>query len=311
MHDTLNQLVKAFIDEIKQENNKLSFRGWTFHLDYPAIPLRLKGTSHEVSVDYHPRDDVLQFYGISGKPLCGWTCEYPYTENIALEFLSANTWEKLLDVFTVRSQSPSPVFTTVIHSRKNITPKITSNLHVSLVIVDNFYENPDEVRDFALDCKFFHHPDYHKGRRTDDAYRFPQIKESFERILGRKIKNWENYGTNGCFQICVAGDQLVYHFDGQTHAGILFLTPDAPPNCGTTFYRSKITNKMRVSDEEHSVVFQNGFLDSTFFEVVDVVGNVYNRLALFDAKLIHAASCYFGTNEQNGRLFQLFFFDFE
>jgi hypothetical protein len=68
---------------------------------------------------------------------------------------------------------------------------------------------------------------------------------------------------------------------------------------------------MKPTPENSSIVFKNGFLDSTEFEMVDTVGNVYNRIVLFDAKMIHAASCYFGTNLQNGRLFQLFFFDID
>jgi hypothetical protein len=68
---------------------------------------------------------------------------------------------------------------------------------------------------------------------------------------------------------------------------------------------------MKIEDGESNIVFQNGFLDPTQFDVVDVIGNVYNRLVLFDAQFIHAASCYFGNNISNGRLFQLFFFDFE
>ena len=42
----------------------------------------------------------------------------------------------------------------------------------SFVVVDNFYENPDDVRTFALKQEFSFHPDYHKGKRTDVVYRF-------------------------------------------------------------------------------------------------------------------------------------------
>jgi hypothetical protein len=66
-----------------------------------------------------------------------------------------------------------------------------------------------------------------------------------------------------------------------------------------------------VSKEEYNKVFKNGFLDSTEFDIVDVVGNVYNRLILFDSQQIHSASTYFGNNLNNGRLFQLFFFDLD
>jgi hypothetical protein len=110
------------------------------------------------------------------------------------------------------------------------------------------------------------------------------------------------------FSVLCRRDQLVYHYDGQEYAGVLFLTPDAPPQTGTSFHRSKITKKMTVQEKsaEDDLVFQNGFYDSTQFDLVDVVGNVYNRLVLFNAKMIHSASCYFGTNKENGRLFQLF-----
>ena len=53
------------------------------------------------------------------------------------------------------------------------------------------------------------------------------------------------------------------------------------------------------------------FYDSTSYEVVDKVANVYNRLVLWDAKAIHAATNYFGDSIENARFFQLFFFDVE
>ena len=97
----------------------------------------------------------------------------------------------------------------------------------------------------------------------------------------------------------------------QQYAGVLFLTPDAPPECGTTLHRSKHTKKMKVSDGESSIVFNKGYLDKTEFECVDTIGNVYNRLVLFDSKIIHSASKYFGNSIENCRLFQLFFFDLD
>ena len=189
-----------------------------------------------------------------------------------------------------------------------ITPK---KYIPSFVVVENFYNNVDKIRKDALKLEYINHPKYHKGKRTEEVFRFKGLKESFEQILGNKIKNWEHYGVNGCFQICVGGDQLVYHYDTQEYAGILFLSPDAPPQTGTSFYRSKVTLKKKIEEKDTSDTFKTGFLDSTQFDLVDVVGNVYNRLVLFDAKLIHAATNYFGNSLENGRLFQIFFFDLE
>ena len=51
--------------------------------------------------------------------------------------------------------------------------------------------------------------------------------------------------------------------------------------------------------------------DYTKWELVDKVGNVFNRLVLFNSKQYHASMDYFGTNKENGRLFQVFFFSTE
>ena len=50
-------------------------------------------------------------------------------------------------------------------------------------------------------------------------------------------------------------------------------------------------------------------MDKTQWEAVDNIGNVYNRLVIFDAHYIHAVTEYFGEDINNSRLFQLFFFN--
>jgi hypothetical protein len=51
--------------------------------------------------------------------------------------------------------------------------------------------------------------------------------------------------------------------------------------------------------------------DLTKWELVDRVGNVFNRLILFDAHNYHMSQDYFGDSKENGRLFQVFFFSTE
>jgi hypothetical protein len=182
-------------------------------------------------------------------------------------------------------------------------------------IVDNFYENPDEVRKFALE------QDYLEGgigrgfigRRTNQQFLFPTLKERFEQIMGRKITAWEEHGMNGRFQITWAGEPLVYHCDSQQWGGMLYLTPGAPYQCGTTLYAHKQTRARTYYDQGWDAAWANipgdPHLDGTPFEPVDVLGNVYNRLVIFDASCIHSASEYFGTVKENARLWQMFFFD--
>jgi hypothetical protein len=51
--------------------------------------------------------------------------------------------------------------------------------------------------------------------------------------------------------------------------------------------------------------------DYTKWELFDRIGNKYNRLIIYPGKLFHASLDYFGNNNQNGRLFQTFFFNTE
>jgi hypothetical protein len=312
MHDTLHSNVKGFIDV----NHGGKLEGWAFHEMMGILPLRLKygNGSNETEMQEQDennkyemlipllRNDVADFYvhfhhyNRNYISYSGFSIENEVLLSgkvrLEIEIQIDGQWAKIFDL---------SVF----------NPVINIEIAPSFVVVDNFYKHPDAVREFALNQIFVLHPNNHKGKRTDDVFRFPGLQESFEKHLGVRIKNWTKYGTNGCFQYCIAGDQLVYHYDGQEYAGVLFLTPDAPPQSGTTLHRSKYTKSMTVKPEEEGIVFKNGYLDPTEFDVVDVVGNVYNRLVLFNAKMIHSASSYFGTDSKNGRLFQLFFFDLD
>lgn len=183
-----------------------------------------------------------------------------------------------------------------------------------LFVVDNFYVNPDSIREFALKQEF---EDGGFGRgyighRTAKQFLFPGLKKSFEAILGEKITVWEQHNMNGRFQYSTEGEALVYHCDDQRWAGMLFLTPNAPYEAGTSFWSLKNTD---IRDKYHPDILrafrgqgaQN--LDKTIFEPVDRIGNVYNRLVLFDSGLLHSASEYFGWTKENGRLWHMFFFD--
>ncbi len=52
-------------------------------------------------------------------------------------------------------------------------------------------------------------------------------------------------------------------------------------------------------------------VDPTPYVKVDTAANIFNRLVIWDAKLIHAAPTYFGHNIDTARLTQVFFFDTE
>jgi len=72
-------------------------------------------------------------------------------------------------------------------------------------------------------------------------------------------------------------------------------------------YKGREEKKIRNNDKQLNELSQ----DYTKWELVDQVGNIFNRLVLFNSKQFHASLDYFGTNKENGRLFQVFFFTTE
>jgi len=191
-----------------------------------------------------------------------------------------------------------------LHEQKlNNFPKST------VIVVDNFYNDPDMVRQFALSLDY-HFSDYHRGRRTEHQYFIPGTKEAFEKILNKKITQWgETYGMCGRFQHCTCEDALVYHTDSQTWAATVYLTPNAPYECGTSLLSHKKTGIRHVDVEGSDIIWENKHLDPTPWEHIDVIANVFNRLVIWDAKCPHSASKYFGYDKYDSRLFHMFFFD--
>ena len=181
-----------------------------------------------------------------------------------------------------------------------------------IVVVDDFLDDPDAVRDIALSQTFVKM--HSAGVRTEEQFlHLAPYRQDFSQILGRELTNWDDNDANGRFQCCLASDAVPYHSDSQSRAGVLFLTPNAPLDAGLSFFLGRLSGiRRRMSDPElMRLTFGGGAeFDRDRWIEVDRVGNVYNRLVLFDAHLAHGATAYFGTTLGDGRLFQNFFFNF-
>jgi hypothetical protein len=227
------------------------------------------------------------------------------------ELIDAETRNKLKDISDGPKYIDDYMFPSAVIARSS---KVNSNYRPGMWIVDNFYKDPDAIRKFALE------QDYHQGglgrgyigRRTHQQFLFPGLKEEFERIMGRRITAWEEHGMNGRFQYSMEGEPLVYHCDSQKWAGMIYLTPDAPLETGTGTHALRGTKIFHNSQEGIMGAFRGDGaqnLDKTIFEPVDIIGNVYNRLVIFNAGYLHSALGYFGYKPENARLWHMFFFD--
>ena len=187
-------------------------------------------------------------------------------------------------------------------------------MRTNLIVVDDFYKNVDDVRKFALSQKFLVEGNY-PGFRTVSLLN-ESTKDNNERLLlphGGKVIDWletdkETY--SGAFQISYACHKSWVHTDNVNNwAGVLYLTPNAPLEGGTGFYRSKIDGSF-YGDSDDEVCGKHAE-DMTKWELVSEVHNVYNRLILFRADQLHTSQVYFGNTMETGRLTQVFFFTTE
>lgn len=185
-------------------------------------------------------------------------------------------------------------------------------MQVSSICVDNFYSNPDQVRAFALSQPFDVRGNY-PGSRTK-SFLNDDIKNAIQSIIysgAGAITEWyEQDGLTGSFQIAVAQDRTWIHSDHfNTWAAVCYLTPDAPLSSGTGLYRHRATGRTRPINTDDKTNYN--CYDYTKWDMVDRVGNVYNRLILYRGDLFHASLDYFGEGLEDGRLFQVFFFNTE
>jgi hypothetical protein len=185
--------------------------------------------------------------------------------------------------------------------------------------IDNFYANPMDVREFALKQEFKVRGNY-PGQRTE-SFLTDATKKTIRDILypfAGEITNWGGEYT-GSFQYTTASDRSWIHADSTTDwAAVCYLTPDAPVTAGTGIFRHKQTGWMnfdykRQHDEEYINQSPPGHdsQDYTKWEMVDRVGNVFNRLIMYRADNYHVSLDYFGKDINDGRLFQVFFFNTE
>tara|TARA_R100000005_G_scaffold58479_1_gene29524 strand:+ start:250 stop:825 length:576 start_codon:yes stop_codon:yes gene_type:complete len=190
-------------------------------------------------------------------------------------------------------------------------------MRTNLLIVDNFYRDPNTIRDIALSSNFQVKGNY-PGRRTR-SYASDDVKQVIQTLLlphAGKITWWSTEGYNGAFQYTTAKDRSWIHADnGTTWAGLVYLTPDAPLSSGTGLYKHKETGATEWDPncgiEYNDYKPNRETQDYTKWELVDRIGNKYNRLVLYRGNQYHVSLDYFGNNKEDGRLFQTFFFNTE
>lgn len=176
----------------------------------------------------------------------------------------------------------------------------------ALVIKDDFYSNPDEVRQLAL-TKTYEEPPANTPRLAvtticDEA----ETGEMCQRLAPYvpAMKGNPVICASVLFRYTLADAQkkVFCHVDGCSNAGLVYLSK--PEDCagGTTIYRHLETGD-EMYDKAHKHLYD--FNNPAQWEIITEVEMVYNRLVMYPGQLFHAITpIFFGDNIHNSRITQ-------
>ena len=210
-----------------------------------------------------------------------------------------------------------------------------------IIIVDNFYPNPDEVREKALKEFFFPGNKGKKnlfpGKRTSGTrvQNWLYLKNRYEEILNRKIVDFPVNNSNTAFTLGLEETNLqgkphlnwVHHDNSQLSeikekesggtgwASVCYLSPNARADHGTGLFRAKNNNSV-FKTKEMKIAPQAGFKEfwkpDGIFDLHTYAANIYNRLIMYPANYWHAPfNAGWGHDKESGRLVQVCFFTTE
>ena len=201
------------------------------------------------------------------------------------------------------------------------------------IIVDDFYPNPDLIREHALSLKY---EDKTKGNypgvMSETGLILPEFEKIFNDLTGEVVVPSSSPFT-GKFRIIKKGDEYKQHIHFDPNcipgwAGIIFLSKPEDYTLvngntietGTTFWKHKRTglDEIPLTDvdlknngwnnvKEVEKFLNTEGLDEKLWIKQLTIPFKYNRLILFRPWLFHSAGPGFGTTNENSRLIQLFF----
>jgi hypothetical protein len=197
------------------------------------------------------------------------------------------------------------------------------------ICVDNFYPDPERVRQFAMSQKYFQSEDGKwPGKRSDLLHEinsdlFNQFSNKLFSIFydfRHTNVSWEIEST---FQLIDSLSDVEdsiknkgwVHTDEASGvlAGVIYLSPNAKLQTGTSVYTQVDKTKLDMTnvkqkfylnktDENYDEILMKH--NSGFIETIRY-NNVYNRLVMWDGSQWHGVNSYYSPNEP--RLTQVFF----
>lgn len=194
-----------------------------------------------------------------------------------------------------------------------------------VIIIDNFYKNPDLVRDLALAIP----PTYKSeilnglpGGRIDAVYKFNHLAPLFYNLMIDVFIPEERHNipptnmniifNNATFCVNVINDLDLFpcpphvdSIDSKRYAASVFL--NTPDECagGTAFY----TYKGKQEGPDYNDIFVDHYVSDTEddWELIYLAEMKYNRMIMYQQSILHSAYLKSGMFKDYYRLNQMFF----
>ena len=197
-------------------------------------------------------------------------------------------------------------------------------MDTGLIIIDNFYDDPESIRELALSCEY--HPEKVSkgypngnapwlGKMSKEAHSPNWIDAVVSKLLHKNLRQMRQMDS-GMFRISQQTSDVgmfdnMIHADGHNdnyYAGVLYLSKDQEATPGTLFFKQNSTGLDRLIDDAHlkDIILKNEDKDVDKWTAHTVSNIVYNRLLIYPAYKFHGIGPCFGTTDDNARIVQLF-----
>ncbi len=201
------------------------------------------------------------------------------------------------------------------------------NSIIPSTIVDGFFHNPYEIRKHGLDSAQHISVDQNKtmyrGKRSKCLSEIHPVL--FDHINRKILSSFydlshENISWKSEIKYQLTdesfGDGWVHtdYYRPSLLTGIIYLTPNAPLECGTSLYQPKDMAANQLHDqikkrgnEDIELRMSDHYFEcrkenNDQFEKILTVNNLFNRLFVFDSHYFHCADRFFGKTRDDSRL---------
>ena len=203
-------------------------------------------------------------------------------------------------------------------------------MYFPTICVDNFFDDPQAIRDLAFSLDFSESGKAYPGKRTKPLHEVaPEYFTYFcRRLMGvfYDFKKFDNVSWNisTAFQLtaphknneCVIDKGWVHRDTNTIFAGVIYLTPGASLDTGTSIFNPKIVGQLEINTDKKEKLFTTNVADQEIKQALEENNNkfvktmefknVYNRMIAFGGEKFHGVDSFTNDNTEQ-RLTQAFF----